>query len=77
VEERRAVIALDDGDRAAGLEVTTQPGEGVVRVREVFEDEAEEDMVELLVGEVVQVRVPPVDAGVRCDRGDPGFGLRE
>jgi hypothetical protein len=50
VEERRLVIALDDGDRAAGLQESTQPDQGLVRVRQVLEDEAEEDVVELFVG---------------------------
>ena len=75
VEEGGSVVAFDDGDRAAWLEVVLELGEGLVGIGQVLQDEADEDVVELLLREFEEVRVPPVDAGVRGDGGDPGLGL--
>ncbi len=46
VEQRRTVIAFDDGDRAAGHEELAQLLERRERVPKVFEHETDEDVVE-------------------------------
>ena len=46
VGERRSVVPFDDGDRAAGPESAAEVVEGGDRVGQVFEDEADEDVVE-------------------------------
>jgi hypothetical protein len=45
------VIALDDGDRAAGPEQPAKDRQRLDRSREVLQDETDEDVVEGLGGE--------------------------
>ena len=65
MEVRRAVVALDDGDRAARPEQDRQGGQCLVRAGQVLEDEADEHVVERLGRErqVEDVRLPELDVG--------------
>jgi hypothetical protein len=64
VKQRRPVVALDDGDRAAGPDHLPQDGQRLDGPGQVLEDEADEDMVERPLGERqrVQVGLPELDA---------------
>ena len=67
VEVGRAVIALDHGDRAAGLQHRAEPSQGFGRARQVLEHEADEDVVER------RRRERSIAMGQRVDVG-PGKG---
>ena len=51
MEDRRAVIALDDDDRPAGFEDAPRLAERPDGIAEVFEHETYEDVIERAVGE--------------------------
>src|SRR6266545_1820325 len=71
MEERRAVVSLDDGDRAAPPQAGLHARERAQRIREVLEDEADEDVVERIrrKGKLAEIRL--LEGGV-VDSGGAG-----
>lgn len=79
IEVGRAVIALDYGDRATGLELPPENRQRLNRLGEMLQDEANEDVVERLGVErqSEDVRMPESHIGQSSRVGNlPGLGDR-
>ena len=76
LEIRRAVIALDDGQRAAPLEHALQALEGLRHPRKMLEDEAHEHVVERLASKRQRVEIHSLEADVGRLHPLPGDGRR-
>ena len=74
VEVGRAVVALEHGDRAAGLEHLLQREQGLDGAREVLQHEADEHVVERRrrEGQGEDVLLPELHVG-QAGGGDPAF----
>jgi len=64
IEERRPVIALDDGDASAGPEARPEARQSPARIRQMFEHEADEDVIEALCGKGQVEDVGPLKRGI-------------
>jgi hypothetical protein len=74
----RTVVALDDRDRPAGLQHAAQRGQGTVRVGQVLQQEADEDVVEARPRERQRVDVRDLEMHVAETRPlRPALRLQE
>ncbi len=71
------MVLFDHGDGALGSQDAPQHGQGPPGVRQVLQDEADVDVVEVRggEGEVEQVGVVPLHVRPRCVVRDTGAGL--
>ena len=77
MEKRRAMVAFDDGDRAAGFQQVFQRSQRLDRLREMFQHETNEDVVERFRFERQPENISLLELNVsQAQRLDLSFGLR-